>query len=142
MPRSLDPAVLAEKDEPATSPAVVLRIDFPAPEGTRYYSDRELSVAGLEIEPRIVEAGRISRELSAGRRPSVAGARIALRDEDGNVRAALASVELQGAPVTIYQHFVGLSSSTMTPLLAGVALGGARLARPLDRRTIWQPCRT
>ena len=92
MPRLLDPAVLAEKDESATSPAVVLRIDFPGPEGTRYCSDRELAVAGLEIEPRIVEAGRISVELSAGRRPSVADARIALGDPDGEVRAALASV--------------------------------------------------
>jgi len=123
MPRSLDPAASAEKQKTATAPAVVLRIDLPSPEGTKWYSDREVSVAGLEIEPRIVSAGRIAEELAAGRRPSVTRTRFELRDDDGSLRGVLCDVELQGARATVYRHFEGLAAGTMTPVLAGVASG-------------------
>ena len=71
MARTLDPEAAAEKDKQATAPAVCLRLDLPSPAGTRYYSDRSLSVPGLDIDPRIVEAGRISRDLAAGKRWSL-----------------------------------------------------------------------
>ena len=86
MPRMLDPAAAAESVKTATAPAVVLRLDLPAPEGTKWYSDRELTVAGLTIEPRIVSAGRILDELAAGRRPSVTDTTFELRDDDGGLR--------------------------------------------------------
>jgi len=120
MARPLDPFVAAEKEKPATSPALVLRIDFPAPVGARWYSDRELQVEGLEVEPRIASCSPISQDLAAGRRPAVADARLELRDEDGALRAIFASVEPQGARATIYQHFEGLPGQSMTPLLGGV----------------------
>ena len=123
MPRMLDPAAAAETLKTAAAPAVVLRLDLPAPEGTKWYSDRELTVAGLTIEPRIVSAGRILDELAAGRRPSVTDTTFELRDDDGDLRSAFAAVELQGASATVYQHFEGLAAATMTPVLEGVASG-------------------
>ena len=75
MPRTLDPDAAAQKDEAAPSPALVLRVDLPDPVGTRWFSDREIAVAGLDVEARIVRAGRILAELAAGRRPSVADTR-------------------------------------------------------------------
>ncbi|MHC4253909.1 MAG: hypothetical protein ACYS9X_32750, partial [Planctomycetota bacterium] len=123
MARTLDADAAAEKDKNATAPAVILKIDFPGPVGTKYYSDRAITVPGLQVESRIVDCGRIRLDLAAGRRPSVDDARIALRDEDGALRSILEPVEIQGSSATIYQHFDGLGSSTMTPLLAGVAAG-------------------
>jgi len=123
MPRTLDPTASAEKDKAATAPAIVLRLELPSPAGTLWYSDRELEVPGLTIEPRIVTAGRIAEELAAGRRPAVTRARFELGDEDGSLRSTLSGVEIQGARATVYQHFEGLASSTMTPVLAGVASG-------------------
>jgi hypothetical protein len=123
MPRTLDPAAAAETLKNATAPVVVLRLDLAAPVGTKWYSDRALTVAGLTIEPRIASAGRILDELAAGRRPSVTDATFELRDDDGEIRSALEAVELQGASATVYQHFEGLTAATMTPLLEGVASG-------------------
>jgi len=123
MARNLDPGAAAEKDKTATSPAVILRIDFPAPHGQKHYSDRETSIPGVDVEARIVECGAIASDLAAGRRPAAADARIALRDEDGVLRGIVEDVEFQSASATLFQHFEGLPGSAMTPLLSGVVSG-------------------
>ena len=128
MARTLAPAADSEKDALSTSPAVVVRVDYPAPVGTKYYSDRAVAIAGLTVEARIVECGAIASDLAAGRRPAVTDCRLVLRDDDGALGAISDQVELQGSAATVYQHFDGLAAGTMTPVLTGVVSG------PVERR--------
>lgn len=120
MVRALEPAVSAQKDAPLARPAVLLRLEFPAPSGARWYSDRVIAVQGLEVEPRIVSCGPISWELAAGRPPAVSDARLELRDEDGALRELFAAHDPQRVGATVFLHFEGLDGSTMTPILGGI----------------------
>lgn len=126
MPRNLDTSAATQAASKTPSPIIILEINFPAPLSTRYYTSRETTITGLNVEPRLVECGQLQNQLAQGMRIPSNNCHINLRDDDSTLRTILDTTELQGLGAVVYMYFEGLPPSGMTPLLSGVIGGGVK----------------
>jgi len=119
MSRTLSADTIVQKNLYATTPINIVRIDWPSPTGTKYYSDRDLTTP-VAAEGRVVSWSSLDLKYQDGRLVSAGKSRLSLRDEDGVLRQYVSDYDAQRTKVTVYQFFAGLSESDLVPLLVGV----------------------
>jgi len=119
MARTLSAATIAQKSLYATTPINIIKVEWPAPVGTRYYADRALTYP-VNAEGRVLSWSSLDLTYQDGRLVSAGRCPLTLRDEDKTLIGYARDHEAQRTRVTLYQHFAGLGESDLVPLLSGV----------------------
>jgi len=131
--RSLTGPTNTEKNSTSTKPRLVVRVDWPSPIGTKYYSEQALTISGgVVTEARLVSTGVVDMPLNPDQANSlnvISDFSFVLRDEDAVIREYVQEVQTEKSPVYIYQHFVGNAVADLTLLMKGM------LSSPISKDT-------
>jgi len=99
-----------------------LKIELPAPLGTRYYSDRDLTIGSLTVVGKVAGWGEFSFSDAATRSTCT----ITFNDPDRSLLNDLSSVEWQGSNAVLYQYWQGLDETELLPIFTGILTGQLR----------------
>lgn len=123
MARSLSANAEAEATATATKPRTIVKIEFPSPVGTKWYSDQTLTIGATSVEDRVVKWGPISIELDFERSTAAAEeGDLELRDDDKVLLGHLQDVRWQRARLTVYQWWKlpGFGTADLVAILHGI----------------------
>jgi len=131
--RNLSSNAESKKNLKSATPINILKVEFDAPVGTRYYSDRDIGSGDTSswdnAQGRVVDWGDINAAVLEDAQHYIADCRIVLQDVDKTLKGYLDSVGFERTPVTLYQHFEGNAVGDLVTVFKGI------LNSPINYRT-------
>lgn len=124
MAKTLTASTTAEKDSNSTTPINIIKFEFGGSVGTKYYSDRDITIGSVVATEKVTSWGNFKKEIKDNG-GEIGSFSIDLEDADRTIWDYGETIEFQAKNVTLYQHFSGNLEADLEEIFCGVIAGVA-----------------